>query len=290
MKRLTLFLAIAMSISVVFAQDEIKKVIGIQVSQLATLTPQANKTYMLMTNPFGSEYEDWMVQVKGKDEYWIGHAYEYAVYSGGGWSFREPEINSEIELTYLGSNKSEFRQFDGTIWLQYNPPPIARKIGERYMGGTVVYLFQPGDANFGKYQGILVHDSYFEGKEWGCLGKLVIPTANAAEAGKRGNALLNHPKIMSNCPTSAAFFCAGLQADGQGGWILPTATELVAIFANFSKIKRPLYEGKYWTCLDANVNDAIVIQCQLMGDQSLRPMTTTQRKNLPASVYPVKYF
>ena len=290
MKKITLVFIALVHFFVGHSQDEYKKVIGIQVGQLATLTPQTNTTYILMTNPFGDEYNNWMVKVTGKEEYWIGHAYEYAVYNGRGWSFQEASQNDEIEITHLGSTKKEFLQYDGYFWSTFTPAQPQRKIGERFMGGTVVYLFQPGDANFGKYQGILVHDSYFEGKEWGCLGKLVTPTANAAEAGKRGSALSNHSRIMSSCPLGAASFCSSLQVEGQGGWILPTATELVAIFANFSKIKRPLYQGKYWTCLDANVNDAIVIQCQIMGDQSLRPMTTTQRKNLPATVYPIKYF
>jgi hypothetical protein len=55
-------------------------------------------------------------------------------------------------------------------------------------------------------------------------------------------------------------------------------------------LNRPVYAGVYWTSADANVNDAMVIQGQIMGDRSLKPQFTTRKKTLTANVYPIKYF
>jgi hypothetical protein len=163
------------------------------------------------------------------------------------------------------------------------------KVGDAYLGGTIVYFFKQGDANFGKYKGIVAADSYLTDKQWGCSGKLV--NNDFANAAKIGNAVVNHTKLITaNCSGSAAALCESLEIKGQKGWILPTSNDLVEVFKGLWIMNRPVYAGVYWTSSDANANDAVVIQGQIMGDRSLRPLFTTRKKTLTANVYPIKYF
>jgi hypothetical protein len=163
------------------------------------------------------------------------------------------------------------------------------KVGDPYLGGTIVYFFKQGDANFGKYKGIVAADTYHKDKQWGCSGTLI--NNDFANSSKIGNAVLNHTKLLSvNCPNSAAAFCESLEINGQKGWILPTSNDLIEVFKGLWILNRPVYAGVYWTSADANVADAMAIQGQIMGDRSLRPQITTRRKNLPANIFPIKYF
>jgi hypothetical protein len=163
------------------------------------------------------------------------------------------------------------------------------KVGDAYLGGTIVYFFKQGDANFGKYKGIVAADSYLTDKQWGCSGKLV--NNDFANAGKIGNAVVNHTKLITaNCSGSAAALCESLEIKGHKGWILPTSNDLVEVFKGLWIMNRPVYAGVYWASADANANDAMVIQGQIMGDRSLRPLFTTRRKTLTANLYPIKYF
>jgi hypothetical protein len=163
------------------------------------------------------------------------------------------------------------------------------KVGDAHLGGTIVYFFKQGDANYGKYTGIVAADSYLTEKQWGCSGKLV--NNDFANSGKIGNAVVNHSKLIaSNCPGSAAALCESLEINGQKGWILPTSNDLVEVFKGLWILNRPVYAGVYWTSADANVNDAMIIQGQIMGDRSLKPQFTTRKKTFTANVYPIKYF
>lgn len=287
MNKTIIFFIFSLLIVQVFAQEEQpKKVIGIQVNQLAELQPQLNQTYILMTNPDSEEFTNWLYTVPA-DEKWANRSYDYALWSNYGWSYQIPSVGDKIEISYLGTDNKEILWWNSYKWEPYSAP---LQIGDRYLGGTIMYFFQEGDANYGKYKGIVLYDKYFDNVVWGCSGTSIIPAASMTERSKKGNALVNHASIMSSCQKSAASFCASLTVDGEGGWVLPTTQELFAILNNCFQLHRPVYEGKYWTCIDANANDAQVIHCQLMGDQSLKPMVTTLRKSFPASVYPIKYF
>lgn len=187
----------------------------------------------------------------------------------------------------LGLSNIVFSQINFNV---NSPQSIGNlKVGDAHLGGIIVYFFKQGDANFGKYTGIVAANDFYKDKQWGCPGTLI--NSDFANSGKVGNAVTNHAKLLLvNCPNSASAFCESLEINGQKGWILPTSNELHEVFKACWVLEKPVYEGVYWSGADANASDALAVQCQIVGGRSLRPLYITRRKNFTANIYPIKYF
>ena len=163
------------------------------------------------------------------------------------------------------------------------------KIGDKYQGGTVVYLFNEGDSQYGKYEGIIMADTLIANQQWGCKGIQVIPLSQLSTSSKIGSAFSNNELLLSNCKDGVGAFCDGIKLDCIKGWFLPTAKELFVIFDYCTKLNIPIQTGKYLTSVDANILDAIIVNNQNMGGRNIYSMTT-QRKEFLGTILPIKYF
>lgn len=162
------------------------------------------------------------------------------------------------------------------------------KIGDKYKGGTVVYLFKEGDSQYGKYEGIILADTVIKDQKWGCEGTQGIALDKLSTSSKIGSSLSNHEMLLNNCKNGAASICNGLIIGNEKGWFLPTTEEINKIIENSSFLNKDIAPGKYWTNVDANINDAFILNIQNMG--KIIYTLTTQKKYFPGIILPVKYF
>lgn len=162
------------------------------------------------------------------------------------------------------------------------------KIGDKYQGGTVVYLFKEGDSQYGKYEGIILADTVIKDQKWGCEGTQGIALDKLSTSSKIGSSLSNHELLLNNCKNGAASICNGLIIGNEKGWFLPTTEEINKIIENSSFLNKDIAPGKYWTNVDANINDAFILNIQNMG--KIIYTLTTQKKYFPGIILPVKYF
>ncbi len=162
------------------------------------------------------------------------------------------------------------------------------KLGDKYQGGTVVYLFKEGDSQYGKYEGIILADTILKDQKWGCEGIQGISLEKLANSNKLGSSLANHEMLLNNCKNGAASICDGLIVSNEKGWFLPTSEEINKIIENSSFLDIVIAPGKYWTNVDANINDAFILNIQNMGKTIYS--LTTQKKYFPGIILPIKYF
>lgn len=94
--------------------------------------------------------------------------------------------------------------------------------------------------------------------------------------------------LLNNCKNGAASICDGLIVGNEKGWFLPTSEEINKIIENSSFLNMVIAPGKYWTNVDANINDAFILNIQNMG--KVIYTLTTQKKYFPGIILPVKYF
>ncbi len=102
-------------------------------------------------------------------------------------------------------------------------------IGLSYQGGTIFYLYQPGDSGYvaGELHGLIAAVSdQSSGAPWGCAGTL-IGTSNAIGMGQA-----NTTAIVNGCSTAgiAARICDDLVLNGFSDWFLPTKDELNQLY------------------------------------------------------------
>lgn len=125
------------------------------------------------------------------------------------------------------------------------------EIGLPFGGGTIGYIFQPGDIGYveGEIHGIILADeSQSTGATWGCYGQLIGGTQ--LQIGTGGT---NHQLIIQNCGNTgnAAWLCQEYSVENYNDWVLPSFGELMALFLNKDQIGFNT-EARYWSSSESS--------------------------------------
>ena len=124
-------------------------------------------------------------------------------------------------------------------------------IGMEYQGGTVVYIFQPGEIGFvpGETHGLIMANQDLPNLyQWGCNGVDL--------SGVSGNGFQNTMDIVQECPEiSAGSACSELFLNGYDDWFLPSLAEMLHIFENNISFS----DGLFWTSSEVSTISAYVV-------------------------------
>lgn len=130
------------------------------------------------------------------------------------------------------------------------------KVGQRYQGGIIGYIFAPGDPGYvdGATHGLIVAPSDQASAVSWHNGRYVVTGAKGTALGT-GQA--NTTAIVATLGPGnyAARLCADLEIGGYTDWYLPSKDELDRIYDN-KRAGLGFVEQRYWTSSEADVNNA----------------------------------
>ena len=154
--------------------------------------------------------------------------------------------------------KGELQVYNGTEWTNMiggiaSTVPIY--VGDSYGGGTVVYIFQPGDSRYvaGETHGIIAATSDVSYSSWGCT-----TTATGATGTAIGTGASNTASIIANACVDAnnpAKLCADYRGGGYSDWFMPSRDELNLFFTSRVAIGN-LATYIYWSSSETASNGA----------------------------------
>jgi len=104
-------------------------------------------------------------------------------------------------------------------------------VGDRYQGGKIAYLLQPGNAGFvaGEQHGLIAATSdQSTTATWGCYGTVITGADGTAIGTGHQN---THDMITASC-TNAAQLCHGVSIGGYTDWYIPSYAELNTLYAS----------------------------------------------------------
>jgi hypothetical protein len=143
--------------------------------------------------------------------------------------------------------------YNGNSWRNMMGGPAALPaLGQRYRGGILVYVVQPGNPGYdpnSPHGLIIAPTNQSEGIRWN-NGTDVFTNTNDSSNGK-----LNTTKIIAvQGPGSyAAQLCADLVLEGYDDWYLPSLNELFAISWNIGLANA----GDYWTSTECALGNSL---------------------------------
>ncbi|MCC6837427.1 MAG: DUF1566 domain-containing protein [Bacteroidia bacterium] len=167
-----------------------------------------------------------------------------------------PVPSQIVYCTDCGANGGELEIFNGTSWMNMSGGPTASvlTVGQEFQGGTIGYLFQPGDSGYDPFipHGLICASDYSLGKEWGCLG-IEVPGADEISVGTGAqNTIDICNQSCSNYIGVAARYCNDLVYGSYNDWFLPSREELYKV-----SLSIPLsISSPYWTSTEYSDTEA----------------------------------
>ncbi|MBP6460495.1 MAG: DUF1566 domain-containing protein, partial [Crocinitomicaceae bacterium] len=185
-----------------------------------------------------------------------------------------------------GSN-GELQVYNGTTWTNMiggiaSVVPI--NVGDSYGGGTVIYLFQSGNAGYvaGQFHGIIIANDDAGYSPWGCSGTTTNATGTVVGSATQNTANI----IASNCSGTAAQLCVDYRGGGYSDWALPSIDELNIVFTNRSYLPSSLSQYLYWSSSETSSASAYRKDMRDTGTGSAPSFGKTSNSHVRA----VRYF
>jgi hypothetical protein len=164
--------------------------------------------------------------------------------------------------------------------------PTTLKVGDKYQGGTIVYMLNPVNPGYDEkvQHGIIVADSDLGTSIWSTCDD--VP--NGANGIEIGTGKQNTLDILTDCPDQniAAKLCDDYSVNVNGvtydDWYLPSRNELQILYDNKASLGG-FVNYEYWSSSEVSIGGAYAID---FTDGS----TTTQVKTLQRYIRPVRSF
>lgn len=128
-------------------------------------------------------------------------------------------------------------------------------IGSYFQGGTVVYIFQPGDSCYvaGETHGLICSENDIGTAIWG-PDTLVAGTSKDLCTGQSNtNAII---AAIGSSTSYAAGLCDAYTNDGYSDWYLPSYWELAKFWMVYRSVTPNYGFGGHWSSSDYNTSSA----------------------------------